>query len=272
MRFVSGMIRALALCLSLLPGPAAGQAPVPGNVAASDVVILGEVHDNPAHHLWQAEVLRAVAPAAVVFEMLSPEQAGRITPDLRADPDALAEAIDWAGSGWPDFALYRPVFEALGAAAVYGAAVPHDAVRAAMSEGAAARFEGDAARFGLDAVLPEDQQARREALQAEAHCGALPEALLPGMVEAQRLRDARFAATVLRALEETGGPVVLISGNGHARGDWAVPWMISRAAPEVAVMSVAQFEAPPEGAVPFDVWRVTEPAERDDPCAAFDGD
>ena len=267
------MIRTLTLtlALSLLPGLAAGQDFVINDVSGADVVVLGEVHDNPAHHLWQAEVLQALEPSAVVFEMLTPEQAGRITPDLRSDPDALADVIGWAESGWPDFALYRPVFDALGAAAIHGAAQPSDAVRAAMSEGAAARFEGDPARFGLGAGLPEDQQARRERLQAAAHCDALPEALLPGMVEAQRLRDASFAATVLRALEETGGPVALITGNGHARTDWAVPWMIARAAPEVSVVSVAQFEAPPEAGAPFDAWRVTEPTERGDPCAAFGG-
>lgn len=265
------MLRTIALSLMILPGSAAGQVPSVDDFVGADVVVLGEVHDNPAHHLWQAESLRSLAPSAVVFEMLTPEQADRITPELRADIDGLGDAIGWDGSGWPDFALYRPVFEALGAAEIHGAALPYDAVRGAMSQGAAARFAGDAERFGLDDGLPEDQQARRERLQAEAHCDALPEALLPGMVEAQRLRDASFAATVLRALQESGGPVVLITGNGHARTDWAVPWMIAQAAPEVTVVSVAQLEAPPEAEVPFDAWRVTDPVEREDPCSAFDG-
>jgi len=265
------MLRMIAIFLIFLPGGAAGQAFSVDDFAGADVVVLGEVHDNPEHHLWQADSLRSLAPSAVVFEMLTPEQAGRITPELRADLDALGDAIGWDESGWPDFALYQPVFEALGAAEIHGAALPYDAVRDAMSEGAAARFAGDAERFGLDDRLPETQQARRERLQAEAHCDALPEALLPGMVEAQRLRDASFAATVLRALQESGGPVVLITGNGHARADWAVPWMIAQAAPEVTVVSVAQFEAPPGGSAPFDVWRVTDPVEREDPCLAFDG-
>ncbi len=65
-----------------------------------------------------------------------------------------------------------------------------------MREGAAAVFGAAAARFGLDAPLPEDEQAAREAEQAEAHCGALPAEMLPGMVEAQRLRDAALARAV----------------------------------------------------------------------------
>lgn len=271
------MIRRLAplalcldLCLALAPPPVAARPLVTLDpLREADVVILGEVHDNPAHHLWQAEVLTALAPAAVVFEMLTPDQAGQITPDLLATPAALADAIGWEASGWPDFTLYQPVFEALGGAAVFGAALPYEDVRAAVSEGAAARFEGDASQYGLDVPLPEDTQATREGLQAEAHCNALPPALLPGMVEAQRLRDAGFAASVLEAFGQTGGPVVLITGNGHARSDWAVPAMIALAAPEVSVVSVGQFEAEPGPDAPFDLWRVTDPAERGDPCAGF---
>lgn len=266
------MMRPLLLCLALLPGPAASDPLVSlAPLRVADVVILGEIHDNPAHHAWQAEALSGLAPAAVVFEMLSPAQAARITPEMRDDPRALAEAVDWAGSGWPDFALYQPVFEALGAAAVYGAALPYEDVRGAVGDGAAARFSGDAVAYGLDRSLPSDQQAQREAMQAEAHCNALPEDLLPGMVEGQRLRDASFAAAVLVALAESGGPVVLITGNGHARVDWAVPWMIEQVAPEISVVSVGQVEAPPQSDLPYDYWRVTAPAQREDPCAVFQG-
>ena len=44
-------------------------------MAAVDVVILGEVHDNPEHHENQRYVLNALKPRAVVWEMLTPEQA-----------------------------------------------------------------------------------------------------------------------------------------------------------------------------------------------------
>nr|WP_207186616.1 ChaN family lipoprotein [Rhodobaculum claviforme] len=247
--------------------------PAAAEVPRADVVILGEVHDNPAHHAWQAEVVADLAPTALVFEMLLPEQAAAVTPEVRPDAEALEAALGWEVRGWPDFAMYHPIFTAAPQAAVVGADVPREAVRAAMEAGAAAQFaavfDEDPAPFGLDVALPAGQQSAREAMQARAHCDALPEALLPGMVEAQRLRDAALARAALRAHADHGGPVVVITGNGHARSDWGVPSMLALAAPDLSVFAAGQLEQAAGPDSPFDLVRVTAPADRDDPCAAF---
>jgi len=235
----------------------------------AQVVLLGEVHDNPGHHARQAEVLAAIAPVAIVFEMITTDDAARITPDLAADADALAATLDWANSGWPDFAYYAPLFAFGRDVPIYGAAVPRDIARGAFEGGAAAVFEGDGARFGLTSPLPAAEQAAREAEQMASHCDALPPDILPGFVQAQRLRDAALAAAALDALAAHGGPVAIITGNGHARRDWGVPAVLAVAAPEVTVVSLGQFETPPEGDVPFDLWALSDPVARPDPCAAF---
>ncbi len=234
----------------------------------ADIVILGEVHDNPEHHRTQARIIGELAPAAVVFEMLSPVQAVA----TNSSPDrgeGLRDTLDWDNSGWPDWVLYQPVFEAVGDTPVYGMALPRDTVSRAVTEGAAGIFGDAAAGYGLLEPLPEQEQQAREAHQQAVHCNMLPASLLPGMVEAQRLRDASFARTTLQALEETGGPVVVITGSGHARTDWGMPAALQRAAPAVRVVSLGQLEDEPEGASPYDSWRVAEPTERDDPCAGF---
>ena len=238
-------------------------------IAGIDVVILGEVHDNPAHHVFQTEVAEAIGPSAFVFEMVTADEARFVTPDLAADPAALSDALGWAESGWPDFSMYYPLFLQAARASAYGAEVPRDAARAAFNEGAAAVFPGDAARFGLTDPLDPGEQAAREAEQQEAHCNALPEDILPGFVEAQRLRDAVLAEAALDALEAHGAPVVIVTGNGHARTDRGVPALLAEAAPEVTVFALGQFEAVPEAPVPFDAWTVAEPVDRPDPCVAF---
>lgn len=235
----------------------------------SEVVILGEVHDNPAHHAFQERALAILSPSAIVFEMLTPEEAALVTPDLARQPEALGEALSWAESGWPDFSMYYPLLAKARDIPLYGAEVPRAEVQRAFAEGAARTFGDAAGRFGLTEPLPEAEQALREAEQLSAHCDALPEDILPQFVEAQRVRDAALARSILEALEAHGGPVAVITGNGHARRDWGVPAVLAVAAPDVGVFSVGQFEAPPEGAVPFDAWAVAEPVERPDPCEGF---
>ncbi|MGR3313782.1 ChaN family lipoprotein [Roseovarius indicus] len=236
---------------------------------AQDVSVLGEVHDNPAHHAAQAERVQNIAPRALVFEMLTPEQANSITPELRGDADALAKALDWENSGWPDFAMYYPIFAAAPDARIYGAGVGRDEARAAMDGGFDGPMDGNAARFGLDEPLPQHQQDAREALQMEAHCNAIPEEMLPGMVRIQRLRDAMLARMALEAHEETGGPVVVITGNGHARRDWGMPALLALAAPELEVHVVGQTENEMPLVGGFDEVLSAPPAQRDDPCEAF---
>lgn len=231
--------------------------------------MLGEVHDNPVHHLNQARALSALAPKAVVFEMLTEAQAAEAVPGLRGDAAALEAALGWNASGWPDFAIYWPVFEALGGAEIVGAAVPREEARRAFEVPLAEVFGPESGLFGLDRPLPPADQAAREAEQQAAHCDALPPQMLPGMVAAQRLRDAALARAALSALRQTGGPVAVITGSGHARTDIGVPALLALAAPEVTVLALGQVERPAGSEQPFDLWIVTDPAPRGDPCAAF---
>ena len=254
---------------------AAGEIAATGldRLPAAQIVILGEVHDDPAHHANQARAVRTIRPAALVFEMLTPSQVTGAEGIDRSDAARLGAALGWAGTGWPDFALYAPIFAAAPEAEIYGAGLPDADVARAVTDGAAAVFGADAARFGLAAPLPPAEAAAREAAQNSAHCGMLPDTMLPGMVAAQRLRDASFARTALRALEETGGPVVVITGNGHADRAEGIPAYLAAAAPDVRVLSVGQVETgpgePAPADAPFDLWLATPEPARPDPCDAF---
>ncbi|WP_371229338.1 ChaN family lipoprotein [Roseovarius sp. 2305UL8-3] len=236
---------------------------------AQDILILGEVHDNPAHHVVQAEKVAALTPTALVFEMLTPDQADGVIFAEASDQEALEAALGWDESGWPDFAMYYPIFAAAAEARIYGAGLPRGEAMEALNGGIAALFGDEAAAYGLDQPLPEDQQQAREALQFNAHCDALPKDMLPGMVDIQRLRDAKLARAALRAYAETGGPVAVITGNGHARRDWGMPVYIAQVAPDIEVQVIGQTEdnGPIEGG--FDTVLSSPTVDRPDPCLAF---
>jgi uncharacterized iron-regulated protein len=260
-------MRAVWLWLALAAPVAAAEVVALTALPAADVVLLGEVHDNPRHHRNQAEAVLSLQPKALVFEMLTPGQAALIVPQNRADP-GLAAVLGWEAAGWPDFAMYQPILTAAPGAAVYGAALDREALQGQRDVAALAALLPDPA-YGLTVPLAAADQAVREAEQAEAHCGALPADLLPYMVAVQRLRDARFAATAVQALRDTGGPVVVITGTGHVRRDQGIPAALALAAPGVSVLAVGQMEADPGPDAPYDLWLVTEPTPRPDPCAAF---
>ncbi|MDW3223104.1 MAG: ChaN family lipoprotein [Paracoccaceae bacterium] len=243
---------------------------LPSEAGSAQIVFLGEQHDNLAHHTVQAEWAVALAPSALVFEMLTPDQAAAVTPLNRLSEQELSTALNWEDAGWPDFAMYYPIFAAAPTAQIFGAGVPRAQVRQLMEKPLEEAFDvQDAQRFGLDQPLSDAQQAARENLQRLAHCDALPADLLPMMVSVQRLRDAVLARTALEALDETGGPVLVITGNGHARADWGAPFLVAKAAPEITVFALGQGEAGNEPDGVFNVTLDGPTVDRGDPCDAF---
>jgi len=253
-------------------------------LARARFVLLGEQHENADHHRLQARVLRGLvargrAPA-VAFEMLARDVQPALDEALAARPpraDAVRAAVRWDASGWPDFALYAPVFEvALAAGLPLAAADLARAERAAL----AAESEPFAAlrdRLGLDEPLPHALSRALEADLLAAHCGMLPAAALPRLVRVQRGRDAALA----RALVEAGGAdgAVLVAGAEHARRDRGVPRALARVAPGAPVASLAFVEVTPgadvaladlpravAGAPVFDFVWYTPRASDEDPC------
>jgi uncharacterized iron-regulated protein len=239
-----------------------------------DIVVLGEVHDNPEHHRNQAAVVAALQPGALVFEMI-PQASEDDVNRLRAggaSRDEIAEALAWDESGWPYFAGYAEILEAAPEARIFGGGQPIEEVRRALVEGAAAVLGPDAPSYGLDQPLPEEEQAAREADMRAAHCDAVPEEMLAGLVEAQRFRDAAIADAARWARTIAGsGPVVVIAGTGHAHRTRGVPAKLAAADPLLRVLSVGQFEAPPDPgqAEAVDAYLLAPAPPRDDPCTGF---
>jgi uncharacterized iron-regulated protein len=233
-------------------------------------VVLGETHDNRDHHQLQAQLvqqfLAAQPGAAVAFEMLDEDDTGALSAQTASE---LEQRVDWANSGWPDFALYRPVFDAAFSAhaRVVAAHPSTEHVRASM-QGVA---EAEARALHIDQPLPEAQiQAQHDEIR-ESHCGHAPDQMLTAMQRAQVYKDAFMA----RAVTQTHVPTVLIAGRGHARNDRAVPYFLKRAGSS-ATLSIAFIEVEDGREDPstydteaFDYVIFTPRASNEDPCEKF---
>lgn len=262
-------------------------------LARADFVLLGESHDNPDHHRLQARVIEELVARgrrpAVAFEMLAAGVAPALAA-LRGRPGATAEAlrvaVAWDESGWPDFALYRPVFETALAAEL--PIVAADASRALLRAVAERGTEGiapdRAARLGVERPMPAALRRVHEEAIREAHCGHAPEARLGAMARVQWLRDAHLAAALVDGAREPGATgAVLIAGAGHARRDRGVPKHLARLAPGASVQALAMVEIPAQAradasevlaglfgeAPPFDFVWLTPAMDDRDPCERF---
>jgi len=219
-------------------------------------VLLGEKHDNPDHHRLQAWLLRRLVAAgrkpAVLLEMLDSSQQPAIdawrstTP---RDADALARAVKWSDSEWPDFALYRAVVQAAidSRLTIAPANAPIAIVRKVAHQGAAGLPDAQRMALGLHLPTPATHAAAMQTEAIDAHCGMLPRRAAGAMATAQRLRDAHMARA-MRTIGGKGGSV-LIAGNGHTRSDRGVPWHLRwghlrRAEPAVSAAGVHFVEVP----------------------------
>jgi uncharacterized iron-regulated protein len=252
-------------------------------LARADLVLLGETHDNPDHHLLQARLVRSLVASgrrpAVALEMLTSDLQDAVdaartrTP---REPEALADV--WRQGGWPDLDLYRPVLAAAlePNLPIVAANLPRAEVRALVKNGIAGADPALRSRLERGPTLPPEAVEELRAEMKASHCGELPDAMMDPMILAQRARDATMSARLADASSDRGG--VLITGKGHAKPR-DVPAWLAIDAPGTKVVTVAFVEVDPDletpaeyveefgkGPFPFDYAIFTPATKRDDPC------
>ena len=247
-------------------------------------VLLGEIHNNADHHRIQHDVLKSLlakgARPTLAMEQLDAEYQTAIDQALAApgvSGDSVAAAGHFDRKSWGN-ANYGPLI-----AMAVGARLPIAAMnlsrgeaRRVASSGFTALGDGRSVTLQLDGTWNAAREATLRQEILDAHCGQLPDSALPGMVMAQRARDAVMADVLLN---RTTGSAVAILGRGHARNDVGVPLYLAQRMPRAKLVSIGlvevdqkltsaldYFAANTEGSHFDYVWLTTR-AARGDPCA-----
>ena len=256
--------------------PAMTDAALINRLAAADIVLLGELHDNVVQHRLRLQWLRALSdrvPIALVIEHLDADAQPKLDEARRAlDPAQplpararqLAEAARFNFEGW-DWSLISPVIEL----ALERNLPIHAANLSAREAFSIARGQPHPLASRVPSGWTDAVERQMTASIRDGHCGLMPEAMLPAMVRAQRARDARMADALLNA-RASGFKPVLLAGNGHVRTDLGVPLHLRDRLQPGAVLSVGLLENPAtsdDG--PYDEIRVTEAQSRPDPCESL---
>jgi uncharacterized iron-regulated protein len=223
---------------------------------ASEAILVGEQHDQGAHHRLQARVIEAVAgdDLAVGLEMVVWGNQKKLDRYNRGDVDidGLFAALDWEKTWGHHSELYRLVFETgreVGARFV-ALNAPRELVR-------------KVARGGLDGLskkerraLPEldlgdtAHRARIEAFFREHHPPTKGNAF-DNFYTAQVLWDESMADRSARALKRGASRVVVLAGVGHVAGYRGIYQRLLRRRPGVKAMTI----------VPITVEAEEEPAD-----------
>ncbi len=260
----------LLAATTLLSACAAGPGPQP------HFLLLGEVHDNVQVHdkraAYLGELLRDGRPTVVVFEQMFRDRDAAIAAAPR-ESEAIADAgqLDRKNWRWP---MHKPIIDAAlaGGAQLVGGNLERDTARALVRQGESV-WPADLAALRAASGWGDAQQREMAADIEQSHCGAMPSSMMPGMVLAQRGRDAAMAEAMLQARRAGAERVVLIAGNGHVRRDLAVPlYLLGAGVPAADIESVGYLEeGSGQSEKVYDRVIYSPPARREDPCKVLRG-
>jgi uncharacterized iron-regulated protein len=211
------------------------------NLGAADVIFVGEVHNNPEHHLLQVQLLQALGeryapPLAVAMEFFDRTRQpvlDRFMNGELGEKDFL-EQVDWE-KGWRfPYRLYRPLLF-----------TTRDKGTTLLGINAPSPVVKKVARTGLESLTADErnQVAREMDLHNADHREHMETIFkehafhktAPGHMEnfehfyqAQCVWDETMAETIADYMAAEGGKMVVFTGNGHIANRFGIPERVLR--------------------------------------------
>jgi len=261
----------LAGCGIIKKDSAAGRITGMQEAANPQVLLLGEVHDNPqGHKLRYAELKKRVDGGwrpVIAMEQFDHEDQELLDEAQKGCLDAGCVIRVMNKKGW-DWQQYYPVIQLALDRHLPIVAVNLSRTNASkvVRDGVASSFDTKTvAEYRLGEPISADWRKAQEREIRTGHCDMLPDMMVPGMVDAQMARDI-WMAKLIR--DQQPRDVVLIAGNGHVRKDIGVPRWLNTVGTKLTVKTVGYVEG---GGMKeqFDEVRSLSAHKRPDPCAKF---
>ena len=199
-------------------------------ISSKDLIFIGEVHDNPEHHLIQVQILQALldccGPATIAMEFFQETQQPVLNRYLQSelDEDAFLKEIKWKNSWGFDYSFYRPLMLL---AKHHGYSVlainaPQSVVKKVARHGLKSLDAEEREKLAVDIDLSNEAHRAyvRKAYERHAH-GDLKE--FEYFYEAQCVWEDTMAENLAEYLKENGNKLIAFTGNGHIINKFGVP-------------------------------------------------
>ena len=215
-------------------------------LSSASVLLLGEKHDNPDHHLLRLQLLNdlisARRVASLTLEMLTMSRQPAIDQAATIDnigSAALRKLLNW-DQAWNWEFYSAPLHAALEAdVPVLAGNLDSPAISAIY-----------AGQIPDNQPLAPDQQQQLLLEIDRSHCGLLPESQFPAMMRVQQARDQQMADALSNPDITPAGIRILLAGNFHVRHDLGVSNYLPQDVGQI--VTVAFLEVNPESDDPRD--------------------
>ena len=208
---------------------------------AIDIILVGEVHNNPEHHLIQTQLLQALMaryapPPAVAMEFFDTTRQPVLDRFANKDLDetAFLKEVDWKNSWRFPYHFYRPILWIARekGTVILGINAPNKVVK-------------KVARSGLKSLTTEE----RNQVAEDIDLGNMDHrAYITGIFKQHRFKDhpgngmgnfdhfyqaqcvwdETMAETIADYMKAQGGKMVVFTGNGHIVNKFGIPDRVMR--------------------------------------------
>ncbi len=219
-------------------------------LASRDLVFVGEVHDNPEHHLIQVQILQALiakhGALTVAMEFFQKPQQAIIDHYIEGKSTEVEflKEVDWKKQWSFDYSFYRPLMLAVkeSRGKVLAINAPRDIVK-------------KVARSGLNALEPDERSLLPENIDLDnvKHRAYIQDVFKDDahsilnnfefFYEAQCVWEDTMAANIADSLEGADETLVVLTGNGHIINKFGIPDRTSTRIPaEMATVLLTPIE------------------------------